>query len=173
MSSNELFEVRRRRHVGEINIVPILDMLTIIIFFLLISASFLQYNKISIPPAKTSLVESVEGIPLQLKLLLVKSGAEQKLLMFWNGAKPGSMVQNFALTATPKEIATKAREFAIKFKSEYKDESTIQLGLGANVSYGNLVSLMDAVRSSLPSVVLVSYQDTQIASDQFLGAGSQ
>ena len=170
MTSNELFEVRRRRHVGEINIVPILDMLTTIIFFLLISASFLQFNKISIPASKTSLLETSEVPPRQPRLMLAKTSEGQKLVFCWGGQKPGTYSQVFSATADIKMISVKATEFATNFKKQFGDETTVQVGLGKTLPYSNLVALMDAVRNQMPNVVLVSYEDAQIASERVAGS---
>jgi hypothetical protein len=175
MLTNELFDIPRRREVTGINIVPILDMLTTIIFFLLLSTSFLQYNKLTVPPSRTSVITSPEAPPpLQARMLVAKvSPGEYKLVLHWAGAKPGVLSAVFAAKADSPELndnlAKKAQEFVAQYKSQFKDERTLQLGLGAKVPMSKLILLMDSVREVLPDIVLISAADAQVEAEKFDG----
>jgi hypothetical protein len=40
-------------------------------------------------------------------------------------------------------------------------EKTLKVGLGGNLPFQNLISVMDGVRTTLPDVVLVSYNEAE------------
>ncbi len=179
MLTNDLFDLPKRRHVGELNIVPILDMLVTIIFFLLLSTSFLQFNKSTVPPARTSVITSPEvPPPLQAHFVLAQTAPNKlRLLLHWAGATPGAYSENFALNQENLEldklIAEKATEFTTQFKASYPEEKTIQVGLGRGIAYGKLILLMDVLRDDLPDIVLLSYSDAQNEAEKFAGAKNE
>lgn len=155
------FQRAPKRHIQDLNIVPILDMLTTVIFFLLLSTSFMEYTKLSLPPSKTSVItDPVAPPPLGTKFLLVPVKEEFKAVLFWAGAEPGEFTKMIPLEKDPdlrrKAILKTSKEMADEFLKKYPKEKTIQLGLGSQVSYQDMVSLMDGVRDVFPDIVLIS-----------------
>lgn len=168
---DEYFGKRQPRHILDLNIVPILDMLTTIIFFLLLSTSFMEYTKITIPPAKVSTSsDPVAAPPLAPKIMLVPTaGGKDKLILSWRGATPGELIRDIQaadVTLRRAEILQKSEEITREFSRKYEDkEKSIQLGLGAKVPYQDLISLMDGVREVLPDLVLISYREAEFRGD--------
>ncbi|MBY0469934.1 biopolymer transporter ExbD [bacterium] len=165
---DELFTKPQRRHIKELNIVPILDMLTVIIFFLLMSTSFMEYTKLTLPPSATATVSSAAKIPpLNPKILMVKDGEDLKITLIWGGDKPGEQTQRVG-AGRPNDmrlnIIRTTVEMTESFAKKYPKEKTVQMGAGARVAYQDLISLMDGVRDTLPDIVLISYGEAEARS---------
>ena len=155
---DEYFSLPKRRHVRELNIVPILDMLTTIIFFLLLSTSFLEYNKVTLPPSGVATItDPVAPPPLRSRLTLLKEGAEYRMIWSWAGAEAGMKTQKISPEGAP-EVA---HALAALFKAQHPEERTLQIGMGRELPYQDLIALMDAVRPYFPDVVLYSYQEAE------------
>lgn len=163
---DSLFQKKPRRHIQDLNIVPILDMLTTVIFFLLLSTGFMEFTKHSIPPsATTTVTDSSPNVPLSPKLFLIEDETKLKILLRWDGKTPGESLETIVReTDSPQQRSSliKATEKLIKnFSDQYPNEKTIQVGLTAKISYQNLISLMDGIRSFIPDVVLISYNEAE------------
>jgi hypothetical protein len=167
---DDFFEKPRRRLVRELNIVPIIDMLTTVIFFLLLSTTFMEYTKLTVPPSKVSTItDPVAPPPLAPKLAFVRQGSGYRLVLSWAGATGGEISKDFQPDAgtdlaSPKTAQallefTKAAvgEFATKFPGE----KSLQLGLGRDVAYQGLIAVMDGAREKMPDVVLISYDEAE------------
>lgn len=162
---DQIFEKRPKRHIRDLNIVPILDMLTTVIFFLLMSTSFMEYTKLTVPPASTSVLTSAGSAPpLSPKLFLVRSGEELTLSLRWSGSEPGEAaikVNETEPDETRGELYRSSKKLIEDFASTRPGERTLQMGLGPLVPYQYLISVMDGVRGKMPDVVLVSYREAE------------
>lgn len=163
---DSIFEKRPKRHVKDLNIVPILDMLTTVIFFLLMSTGFMEYTKLTVPPSGTTTVSASGGPPpLTPKMFLGKNtDGSLELLLSWQGSKPGELRKKVGPTegtGTNPELLSAGKDLAKEFVKENPSERTIQVGLEPEVAYQNLVTLMDGIRESLPDVVLISYDEVR------------
>lgn len=153
-----LFVKRRRRHAREPSLVPIIDMMTTVIFFLLLSAGFTEYTKHTLPPSKTSTItDPVAPPPLAPKLVLGKAGEEITLLLTWGGTEPG--IERKSLKES--ELETGVRDFLKTFHEKHPDEKSLQLALSPELPYRYLVSAMDGVRENLPDIVLISGEEAE------------
>jgi biopolymer transport protein ExbD len=162
---DEILQHRKRRSVQELNIVPILDMLTTVIFFLLLSTSFLEYVKLTVPPSAVTFSKP-ESVPLATapKIFLVSGNRSFRLILSWSGKKAGVLEREIATgdpLQTRKQLLLKSEELAQAFSKMNPSEKTVQLGLGSNVPFQHLVSVMDGLHSSLPDVVLISYREAE------------
>lgn len=159
--TNELLEAPRRRHVQELNLVPIIDMLTTIIFFLLLSMSFIQYSKLSVPDSSISVVSSKDKLPeLQPKLLLVAKDANTDFLVLrWAGEAGGEL--SAEISGGELELDAKVKEFLTQFKEKNPNEKVLQVALSSSVPYSKLIHLMDSSREFMPDVVLLSAKDAE------------
>jgi len=158
--SNTFFEKPHRRHVSELNIVPVLDMLTTIIFFLLLSTSFMEFNKLTVPPAQVSTItDPVAPPPLQPRLAVTRVGASYQVLLTWAGPVPGSVKQ--ADVASAQALFTVLSKVVKEFKVRFPSESTLQMGLGRDVPFEDLIWAMDAVRESISDIVLYSPEEAE------------
>jgi biopolymer transport protein ExbD len=154
---DDILRRRPKKHMRDLNIVPILDMLTTVIFFLLMSTSFIEYTKLTLPPAKSEASTAKPGsVPVAPKLW-VTAGAnhDYKLHLMWEGAKPGSE----KLEVTQADLVPKLKELLKKFAGDYPTEKTLQVSLDKLVKYQILISVMDGARDIVPDVILLSYTE--------------
>ena len=161
---DELFTKRHRRHVAEPNIVPILDMLTTVIFFLLLSTSFMEFTKLTLPPSRISTItDPVAPPPVSPKLMFGKYNEKMRLLLSWSGESPGEWAETLSLPEAPKErraaLYKSASESIKKWKAKFPKEKTLELGLGAGVPYQDMITLMDGTIETLPDIVLISPEE--------------
>lgn len=154
---DDILQKKPKKHTKELNLVPILDMLTTVIFFLLLSTSFIEYTKLTLPPASTSSAPiEQKDPPLAPKVLVTQKDANAySIRLSWGGAHPGQNV----VQAEEAMITEKAQQMIQSFSKRYPKEKTLQVSMGKTVKYQALISVMDAARDFLPDVVLASYTE--------------
>jgi biopolymer transport protein ExbD len=132
---------RKKKKMEKLNLIPILDSVFIFIFFLLMSAQFLQIYEIGsdAPAVKTTDSIKDDKPPLNLTLvisrnaIIIKTGIPQQ---------------------TYREIASAAGEYdlnalnstLVEIKQKHRDEKSIIFKPESNVNYRELVKIMDKVR---------------------------
>jgi biopolymer transport protein ExbD len=167
---DDFFERPHRKEIFEINLVPVIDMLTTVIFFLLLSTVFIAFNKLTVPPSKVSTITNpVAPPPLAATILVAESApsaASQtiELRFNWGGKEPGQVSQSVSipdLETTPALLLDASKKLADEFHKKYPDERTIRVGLERTIPYQSLISVMDGIRESLPDLVLISYDETE------------
>ena len=153
----EILRTRKKKHVQDLNIVPILDMLTTVIFFLLMSTTFIEYTKLTLPPQGTATATGPSSTrPLVPKLILRKGiPGEYVSTLAWAGEKPGQT----EVKASEAELRGLIEAQIKKFSQIYPSEKTLQVSLEHSIHYQALVNVMDAARDSLPDTVLISYTE--------------
>jgi biopolymer transport protein ExbD len=153
---DEILQRRPKKKFHELNIVPILDMLTTVIFFLLMSTTFIEYTKLTLPPAKTVTQTSVSAaLPLVPRLLVNQTGNGYSLRLVWKGPKPGETTTE----STEKNIVPDLKKLLQQFAVQFPTEKTLQVSMQKDVKYQVLISVMDGARDLLPDVVLLSYRE--------------
>jgi len=159
---NDLFPKPHRRRIQELNIVPILDMLTTVIFFLLLSTSFIEFNKLTVPPSRVSTItDPIAPPPMQPKMILVRKGDGRRLLMTWAGKTPGERSEIIGPDIVGAALVELSKKVITDFSEKYPGEKSLQLGLGSDVAYQDLVAVMDGAREHMPDIVLISYQEAE------------
>lgn len=156
---DDILTTKRKRHTQDLNIVPILDMLTTVIFFLLLSAGFMEFTKLTLPPSATvTSTSTVQTVPVAPRLVIKNADQGQYLIQLaWGGAKPG---QN-AVRASEGQIVAKLKQMTASFSKSYPNEKTVQVSLQRRLKYQILIAVMDGVRDSLPDVVLATYEGAE------------
>jgi biopolymer transport protein ExbD len=155
---DEIFQKPRKKHTKDLNIVPILDMLVTVIFFLLMSTSFIEYTKLSLPPASSVAVSTGgDHPPISPKIYVSQSNDQYTLQLKWAGKAPGVASRS----ADAKTIESKTRELMLDFSKAYPGEKTLQVSMKKSVNYQSLISLMDGARDYLPDIVLTSYTNAE------------
>lgn len=161
---DKFFLRRQKREIGELNIVPILDMFVCVIFFLLLSTTFLAYTKNTLPPSSTSVMEDLgsKAPPLVPKLFLKREANTYQFNLNWLGSAPGEIKkiksQN-EIDANPDLMIEVTKEIFKDFNKIYPQEKTIQVTMSQDIEYQKLISIMDAARDYVPDVVLFSYEE--------------
>jgi biopolymer transport protein ExbD len=157
----------QRREIREIPIAPILDMLVAVIFFLLISTSFEEYARQTLPPASVGPAEPAAAGPPPLAPKLVARDAPAggvTLALSWDGPEPGSLSAvvgplgaGAALGREMGELREKAASLVERFAREHPGESSLRLGFSESFPYQGVISVMDGARGKIKSLVLISY----------------
>lgn len=128
---------RKLKRPEKLNLVPILDSVFIFIFFLLMSAQFLDIYEIgSSLPMTQELNEPTDKDPLNLTLEITKERVTVK-----SGTKKEAR-RTFA--ATDKE---KLREYLTKLKKKHPKENTMIVKADPKVSFQSLIKVMDNARA--------------------------
>ncbi|MCB9094429.1 MAG: biopolymer transporter ExbD [Halobacteriovoraceae bacterium] len=125
----------------KLNLVPILDSVFILIFFLLVSANFLKIFEINsnVPIVSSSPPPPSKKPPLSLTLeitpnnLVLKSGSNQRVMKSFAKTEAGYPVDEL-------------HSFLIGVKKDNSSEKTIIFEPEYEVDYESLVKIMDAVR---------------------------
>lgn len=177
------FSKPTRRHTRELNLVPILDMMTTLIIFLLQITSFLEFTKITVPPSATATItDPIRPPPVSPKMFLMRKNAQTPLRvqLVWTGEKPGELhelvsgEQLKTIEGSAEVVLKAVKKVTAAFNTQFPGERTMQLGAASNIPYQLLISSMDGVQmaftaavskdktakiSDLANIVLVSYQD--------------
>ncbi len=162
---NDLFDLKKKpEKTIHLDIVPILDALVALIFFLLISTSFVQLTKHTIPPSAVSTItDPIVPPPLSPKIYVHGQGEQLAFTLKWEGTKPGSIQKKIVLNDEKESLLPKLRSETKKiiknFLSKYPNEKSIQLGLSENTSYQDMVAIMDGIKEDIPDIVLISYKE--------------
>jgi biopolymer transport protein ExbD len=143
MKSKSARLVRRnhaRYHQGrdDLNIVPMIDMMVILVFFLIFTAVFSKTNilQLNLPSNSSTPVELPKGLKLEVIL------------------RPDSIVVNDRNSGPLKLLPNTASGYDLdalslfirQVKSQYPDMTDASVLSGPAVSYDNLVQVMDTVR---------------------------
>jgi biopolymer transport protein ExbD len=126
------------KKVEKLNLVPILDAVFIFIFFLLMSAQFVDVYEIgsSVPMTKESKEEKQEKDPLNLTLEVTKTQIVVK-----TGLR-SPLIRTFASEQT-KEI----KEYLVELKRQHPKENTMILKADPKISFQNLVTVIDSTQN--------------------------
>ncbi len=153
-----------------LNLIPIVDMLTTIIFFLLMSTTFYNYTKHTLPPSATAVSEAKpdQKPPLDLKVLAYFQGGNNLRVVYkWAGESPAELKEDFELK---KPYSRKGIDQLVgglfklneKMKKTIRsDDKTIRMSMARNVPYQALISIMDSVKKDFPDIVLSESSDAE------------
>lgn len=161
-----------------IDLVPIIDAMTCVIFFLLLSSTFIEFTKISMPQAVTSVVTTsvAKEPPLTPKLIGVIKGDFIHLILSWNGKKPSHMekrVKRDPQNQRSEALQSTTQGIVQEFKKLYPQEPALLLGFAPKVTYQEMISAMDGARQELDDLVLVSWTESQMAESMVTEAKGQ
>lgn len=137
--------MRKRRAVAEINVVPYIDvMLVLLIIFMVTAPMLMQGVQVDLPNAEATPVEDQDSEPL---IVSVDAGGQ----LFLNVG--GNEKQALELATIKKRVAAVLRRTPDKPVLVWGDQS---------VAYGTVVQLMTALQSAgAPSVGLVTESDPE------------
>jgi biopolymer transport protein ExbD len=133
---------RKLKKPEKLNLVPILDSVFIFIFFLLMSAQFVDVYEIgsSVPMTKEVKEQKDKKDPLNLTLEISKEKVVVK-----TGLK-SLQTRTFASTE-----AKEMKDYLIQLKKKNPDENTMILKADPRVSFQNLVTVIDNTQMSKES----------------------
>ena len=151
------FESTGRKHIPEPDLVPILDALTSVIFFLLLSATFMTLTKLTVPPAQVSTAKASDVIPMNPVFIVKEHNGELLLKLSWKGSAPGEIVRQLSrMMPRNLDLLEKTQEIVKDFSARFSNEKTMQLSLSNQIQYQELITVMDGLRTVYQDIVLVS-----------------
>jgi biopolymer transport protein ExbD len=126
----------RGRH--ELNVVPMIDMMVILVFFLIFTAVFTKTNvlELNLPGADAAVPDLPEG--LNLEVIIRKSAIEV--------ADRGTGLLKSLPRAGDEYDLKGLSEYLKLVKSKYPDKQNATILLEQDISYDTLVHVMDTVR---------------------------
>lgn len=143
MKSKSQRLVRRnhaRYHQGrdDLNIVPMIDMMVILVFFLIFTAVFSKTNilQLNLPSNSSSPVELPKGLKLEVIL------RPDSIVVNDRNSGPLKLLPNSAAGYDLEALSL----FMRQVKSQYPDMTDASVLSGPAVSYDSLVQIMDTVR---------------------------
>jgi biopolymer transport protein ExbD len=143
MKSKSMGRVRRnhsRYHQGrdDLNIVPMIDMMVILVFFLIFTAVFSKTNilELNLPSNNQAIQELPKGLKLEI---IVRPG---DILINDRKSRPLKLLTNTAAGYDLDALSL----FMRNVKSQFPDMTDATVLLGPDVPYDVLVQVMDTVR---------------------------
>lgn len=160
------FEVGHKSHIPEPDLVPILDALTSLIFFLLLSTTFIELTKLTLPPSKTEIVTSSPSAPPVAGKIYMKIEDSQRVsvIVKWSGSNPDQIKRTILrgdLDKPSLELGTVASQLTSRFKEMFPNEHSVQLALSEGATYQEMITIMDGIRDSINDIVLTSHSEIQ------------
>ena len=161
------FDEVHRRHTPEPELVPILDALTCIIFFLMYTTTFMELTSLTLPPSAVSRVKAdsqSDSTPTTPKLFVNIENQRIDLLLKWTGKSPGQVKKTLVRSHPDrysKTLEDEVEKIVKDFAAKYPDEKTIQLGFAERATYQELVTVMDGIRNKIQDIVLISPDDVR------------
>lgn len=127
-----------------LNLVPILDSVFILIFFLLLSASFLKIYEIN---SNVPIISSTPPPPSKKKPLGLTMIVTPQSIVIKTGDAPGRTIKTFGFNTVEDSFPyEELHSFMLELKKSNKDEKTIILEPNQEVDYDTIVKIMDSVR---------------------------
>lgn len=171
---HDFLKKRRRYHVKEIPLAPILDLLVVVIFFLIISASFIEVRQNTLPPSSTSTVSinstETDKVPLNPKLIMINKNNEITLLLKWFGANPGQLIRTLKASSNnyDQNLKTNTTEIIKEFRATHPDENQLQLGWQKDITYQSVLTVVDGTMLEVKDLVFISPEESEILYAQSL-----
>lgn len=126
----------RGRH--DLNVVPMIDMMVILVFFLIFTAVFTRTNVLQLNlPSNTSVPDLPQG--LNLEVIIRKSGIEV-------ADRGTGKLRDIPMNEQGGYDLPALSEFLQAVKTKYPDKSDASILLEQDISYDTLVQVMDTVR---------------------------
>lgn len=162
-----MFELENeRKQTMEPDLVPILDGLVAVIFFLLLSISFVGLTKVTLPPSVASVAQASKDIPLSTRIRAYLENSTIVVKLDWIGNRPGSMTETVVRGASAEKnpaLIEAVQKLTTQYKAQHPDENTLQLSLGENMTYQEMISIMDGALGQLKDIALSSYEEAENA----------
>ena len=136
--SARMARLHKRHESTEINLTSMIDMMTILVFFLLVHGGFVRLAllELNLPAAQTTATN--EPPTLQLEITVRDSGIEV-------GDRSTGQLTQIDKTASGYDL-TKLTEYLARVKERFPEKSDATVLLEPDVQYDTLVAVMDRVR---------------------------
>jgi biopolymer transport protein ExbD len=131
--------LHKRHDSAEINLTSMIDMMTILVFFLLVHGGFVRLAilELNLPAAQSTPV--VEPPKLELEVTLRESGIEV-------GDRNKGLLSRIENTPDGGYDLPKLTEYLTQVKQQFPDKTDATLLLEPEVKYDSMVAVMDKMR---------------------------
>lgn len=146
--------MRKKKDEG-LNLIPILDSVFIFIFFLLMSAQFIKIYEIS---SDVPIVSNEPPPKNQKKPLALTLSIEDNSLVLSSGV-PSRTLKRFGKTDDGEYDIETLHTYLIDLKKNHMEEKTIIFEPKVDLSYEEIVKIMDSVRMFRKSDESIYYKD--------------
>lgn len=148
---------KRKKEVKNLNLIPILDSVFIFIFFLLMSANFIEFYEIQSPVPIANNAPPPKTPPLALMVQVLPGS-----LKVYRGVN-ASLIKSIGKLPDGKYDLESLHDFLVNLKMRYKREKSIMLEPLTDIDYQVLVQIMDAVRQfrTTDPAVFIKDKDNQ------------
>ncbi|MFA5583696.1 MAG: biopolymer transporter ExbD [Bacteriovoracaceae bacterium] len=133
---------KRAKTEQKLNLTPIMDAVFIFIFFLLMSASFLKIYEIA---SDVPIISDQEPPKDQKNPLALTLTAEMNTITFSRGV-PSRSFKTFRRDANGEFNYEEIHQFLVELKKSHVNENTIMFDPAGELTYEEIVKIMDAVR---------------------------
>lgn len=170
------FAELHRRHTPEPELVPILDALTCIIFFLMYTTTFMELTSLTLPPSAVSVVSKSDpskSNPIVPKLFIDIVDQTIVIKLKWEGQNPGSSSKKIDRNKPERysqELQKIVETMVADFAKKFPDEKSLQVAVAERGTYQELISVMDGITKSVPDVVLLSPDDVKNMNEEDNGS---
>jgi len=136
--SARMARLHKRHESAEINLTSMIDMMTILVFFLLVHGGFVRLAilELTLPAAQSA--PSVEPPKFQLEVTVRESGIEV-------GDRNAGLLNRIDSTPAGYDLA-KLTEYLTELKQQFPDKTDATLLLEPDVQYDAMVAVMDRIR---------------------------
>lgn len=130
----------RGRH--DLNVVPMIDMMVILVFFLIFSAVFTHTSilELNFPAAQKAIPDLPQGLNLEVVLRQNRIDVDDR---------GTGLLKSFPNTDKGYDFAGLS-DYLLLVKSKYSDKQDASILLEPNISYDSLVQAMDTLRVYIP-----------------------
>jgi biopolymer transport protein ExbD len=134
----------RLRGRNELNMVPMIDMMVILVFFLIFTAVFSKTNviELNLPSSAAGVPDLPEG--LQLEVIVRDSSIDV-------ADRVTGVLQSVPNTPTGYDLA-QLGSYLERVKAKFPDNQSATILMGPDISYDVLVQVMDTVRFHVPAL---------------------
>ncbi len=136
--SARMARLHKRHESAPINLTSMIDMMTILVFFLLVHGGFVRLAilELNLPSAQSEPTKQPQN--LQLEVTVRDSGIEV-------GDRGVGLLSSIDKTSDGYDLP-KLTEYLIRLKQQFPDKSDATLLLEPDVQYDSLVAVMDRIR---------------------------
>jgi biopolymer transport protein ExbD len=129
----------KRHDTAEINLTSMIDMMTILVFFLLVHGGFIRLAmlELNLPSAQSEPSKAPQT--LQLEITVREGGIEV-------GDRSSGTLSRIDKTADGGYDLAKLTEYLTRVKQQFPDKSDATLLLEPDIQYDSLVAVMDRIR---------------------------
>jgi biopolymer transport protein ExbD len=136
--SARMSRLHKRHESAEINLTSMIDMMTILVFFLLVHGGFIRLAMLELTLPASQSEPGKEPPTLQLEITVREHEIEV-------GDRSAGALSRIEKGADGYDLA-KLTEYLTKLKKEFPDKSDATLLLEPSIQYDSLVAVMDRIR---------------------------